>query len=85
MGVGSLELARGEDHISMNGVVLEGERDIMGSTFNAAEMALLEAQAKSWSGGDWNAKTWKSPHSRFWPRKRRCPHRPSRSGFCPRS
>ena len=57
-GVGSLELARGEDHISMDGVVLEGERDIMGSTFNAAEMAMLEAQAKSWSGGDWNAKTW---------------------------
>ena len=44
-GVGSLELARGEDHISMDGVVLDGERDIMGSTFNAAEMALLEAQA----------------------------------------
>lgn len=57
-GVGSLELARGLDHISMDGVVLEGERDIMGSTFNAAEMALLEAQAKTWSGGDWNAKTW---------------------------
>ena len=57
-GVGSLELARGEDHISMDGVVLDGERDIMGSPFNAAEMALLEAQAKSWSGGDWNAKTW---------------------------
>ena len=57
-GVGSLELARGEDHISMDGVVLDGERDIMGSTFNAAEMAALEAQAKSWSGGDWNAKTW---------------------------
>lgn len=57
-GVGSLELARGEDHISMDGVVLEGERDIMGSPFNAAEMALLEAQAKTWSGGDWNAKTW---------------------------
>jgi serine protease AprX len=57
-GIGSLELARGLDHISMDGVVLDGERDIMGSTFNAAEMALVEAQAKSWSGGDWNAKTW---------------------------
>src|SRR5207344_3332137 len=57
-GVGSLELARGQDHISMDGMVLDGERDIMGSTFNAAEMASLEAQAKSWSGGDWNAKSW---------------------------
>jgi serine protease AprX len=57
-GIGSLELARGLDHISMDGVVLDGERDIMGSAFNAAEMASLEAQAKTWSGGDWNAKTW---------------------------
>ena len=57
-GVGSLELARGQDHLSMDGVVLDGERDIMGSTFDATAMSLLEAQAKSWSGGDWNAKTW---------------------------
>src|SRR6266542_3166381 len=57
-GVGSLELAHGQDHISMDGVVLDGEQNIMDSTFNAAEMASLEAQAKSWSGGDWNAKSW---------------------------
>jgi hypothetical protein len=45
-GVGSLELARGLDHISIDGVVLDGERDIMGSTFDAAEMASLEAQGE---------------------------------------
>jgi serine protease AprX len=57
-GVGSLELARGQDHLSMDDVVLRGEQDIMGSAFVAADMASLEAQAKSWSGGDWNAKSW---------------------------
>jgi serine protease AprX len=57
-GTGSLELARGTDHISMDGVVLSGEQDIMGSPFDSAAMAKLEAKAKSWSGGDWNGKTW---------------------------
>ena len=53
-GVGSLELARGSDHLTLDGVVLTGERDIMGSPFNAPAMAALEAQGASWSGGDWN-------------------------------
>ena len=57
-GTGSLELARGSDHISMDGVALTGEQDIMGSPFDAAAMAVLEAQGKSWSGGIWNGKSW---------------------------
>ena len=57
-GTGSLELARGSDHISMDGVPLTGEQDIMGSPFDPAAMAVLEAQGKSWSGGIWNGKSW---------------------------
>jgi len=57
-GAGSLELARGSDHISMDGVALTGEQDIMGSPFDSTAMAVLEAQAKSWSGGIWNGKSW---------------------------
>jgi serine protease AprX len=57
-GAGSLEAARGSDHISMNGVPLTGEQDIMGSSFDAPAMAILEAQGKSWSGGIWNGKSW---------------------------
>ena len=57
-GTGSLELSRGTDHIAMDGVVLSGEQDIMGSPFDSAAMAALEAQAKSWSGGTWNGKSW---------------------------
>jgi serine protease AprX len=57
-GSGSLELSRGSDHISMDGVPLTGEQDIMGSPFDAPAMAILEAQGKSWSGGIWNGKSW---------------------------
>jgi serine protease AprX len=57
-GAGSLEAARGSDHISMDGVALTGEQDIMGSPFDAPAMAILEAQGKSWSGGIWNGKSW---------------------------
>ena len=57
-GIGSLELARGSDHVSLDGVALTGEQDIMGSAFGAADMAILEAQGKSWSGGVWNGKSW---------------------------
>ncbi len=57
-GVGSLELARGSDHLTADGVTLTGEQDIMGSPFDSAAMAALEALGKSWSGGAWNGKSW---------------------------
>ena len=57
-GAGSLELARGSDHLTADGVVLTGEQDIMGSPFDAVGMASLEALGKSWSGGVWNGKSW---------------------------
>jgi serine protease AprX len=57
-GTGSLEAARGNDHIARNGVVLSGEKDIFGKTFNSAAMALLETAGTSWSGGTWNGSTW---------------------------
>jgi serine protease AprX len=57
-GVGSLELARGSDHLTADGVILSGEQDVMGSPFDAAAMATLEALGKSWSGGVWNGKSW---------------------------
>jgi serine protease AprX len=57
-GTGSLQAARGSTQLSMDGVVLTGEQDVMGATFDAASMASLEAQGKSWSGGTWNGKSW---------------------------
>jgi serine protease AprX len=57
-GTGSLEAARGQDHLTRDGVVLTGEQDIFGQPFNAAAMATLEAAGSSWSGGVWNGSTW---------------------------
>ena len=57
-GIGSLEDARGSDHLTADGVVLSGEQDIFGHSFNAPAMAVLEAAGSSWSGGTWNGSTW---------------------------
>ena len=57
-GTGSLEASRGSDHISMNGVLLQGEQDIFGMPFNSVAMAALEAAGHSWSGGLWNGSSW---------------------------
>jgi serine protease AprX len=57
-GLGLLELSRGTDHISMDGIALTGEQDIFGHLFDAAAMATAEAAASSWSGGTWNGSSW---------------------------
>ncbi len=57
-GTGSLELARGTDHLTANGVVLSGEKDIFGNAFDAAAMAAAAAAGNSWSGGTWNGNSW---------------------------
>jgi serine protease AprX len=57
-GTGSLELARGSEHLTRDGVVLTGEQDIFGKPFDAGAMAALEADGSSWSGGTWNGSSW---------------------------
>jgi len=57
-GTGSLEQSRGQDHLTRNGVVLSGERDIFSHSFSSGAMARSEAAASSWSGGNWNGSSW---------------------------
>ena len=57
-GTGSLEDSRGSDHLTRDGVILQGEQDIFGAKFDAKSMAALEARLASWSGGVWNGNTW---------------------------
>ena len=57
-GTGSIELARGTDHLTIGGVVLQGEKDIFGKTVSTPALAALEASFSSWSGGNWNGSTW---------------------------
>ena len=57
-GTGSIEAARGLDHITTNGVTLTGEKDIFGKPVNTGTLAAATATGSSWSGGTWNASTW---------------------------
>jgi subtilisin family serine protease len=57
-GIGSLELSRGTDHLTRDGIVLSGNQDIFGHAFDSAPMAILEAAGNSWSGGIWNGNSW---------------------------
>jgi serine protease AprX len=57
-GLGSLEAARGDAHLTMGGVTLSGEKDLNGKPFNAAAMAAAAANGSSWAGGTWNGSTW---------------------------
>jgi serine protease AprX len=51
-GTGSVELSRGRDHLTKDGVVLKGEIDIFGRPFTST------TAGSTWSGGMWNGSTW---------------------------
>jgi serine protease AprX len=57
-GAGTLEGARGSDHLSVDGVVLKGEQDIFGQKWNAELWAKYAANYMTWDGGDWNGSSW---------------------------
>jgi serine protease AprX len=57
-GGGSLELARGLDHLTRDGVVLKGEQDIFGKSFDSSAIGVLENARHAWSGGTWNGSVW---------------------------
>jgi len=57
-GTGSLEAARGTQHVVRDGVVLTGDRDIFGKPFDSSRWAADAAAASAWDGGTWNGSTW---------------------------
>ncbi len=58
VGTGSLEAARGDAHIELDGMPLVGEQDIFGNTWDGASWSTLSAAGASWSGGEWNGASW---------------------------
>jgi serine protease AprX len=60
-GLGTLEGARGTYHLATNGVVLQGEMDVMGKPWNASAMAALTEARATWNGGTWNGSVWAAP------------------------
>ncbi len=57
-GTGSIEISRGSDHLSVNGVTLSGEQDIFGQHINTATLGAAQAAGSSWTGGIWNGSSW---------------------------
>ena len=57
-GLGTLEGARGTDHVGDNGTDLTGEQDIFGKPWVASTWAAASAAGTAWSGGVWNNSTW---------------------------
>ena len=57
-GSGSLEAARGGNHVTAAGVTLTGEQDIFGSPWVPSVMVPLEQNLTAWNGGVYNGVTW---------------------------
>src|SRR5205814_4230258 len=57
-GLGSLEAARGTNHVADNDVELTGEKDIMGSPWQPAVWAPAAMAGTTWNGGTWNGADW---------------------------
>ena len=57
-GTGSLEGARGTQHVAMNGVPLVGEIDIFGMPWDGQSWSGQSWSGQSWSGGIWNGQSW---------------------------
>ena len=51
-GLGSLEVARGSAHLSLDGATLTGENDLFGA-FDTAAWAKASAAGTAWQGGTW--------------------------------
>ena len=57
-GTGTLEGARGSEHLSDDGVELRGEVDIMGQPWSGATWAPKAFSGTAWTGGTWNGVEW---------------------------
>ena len=57
-GSGSLEAARGTNHVTAAGVTLTGEQDIFGSPWVPSVMVPQEQNLTAWNGGVYNGVTW---------------------------
>jgi serine protease AprX len=57
-GTGSLEAARGNMHVSDNGVELLGEVDIFGQAWNGRSWSGRSWSGTSWQGDSWMGRSW---------------------------
>jgi serine protease AprX len=57
-GSGSLETARGGEHVADEGVELTGEIDIMSQAWDGPRWMALSTVGAAWSDGSWNGAVW---------------------------
>ena len=57
-GLGSLEAARGTQHLVIDGTIIEGEITITGDAWNPDAWVELSAQGSSWTGSSWTGSSW---------------------------
>jgi serine protease AprX len=57
-GTGSLQLARGSVLVEDDQVLLQGEQDIFGQTWDGQTWASNSWEGRTWSGGSWEGRTW---------------------------
>ncbi len=60
-GGGSLEAARGSDHVADGGTDLVGEKDIFGAAFSSTLWGPLSLARRAWTAGTWNGSVWTGP------------------------
>ncbi len=58
LGLGSLDAARGGVHLSDNGVLLTGERDIFADQWKPISWILANTLGNAWVGGNWRGVPW---------------------------
>jgi serine protease AprX len=57
-GTGSINQARGGSYVTLNGLALTGEQDIMGASWNGALWAGAAAADSAWDAERWNGSVW---------------------------
>ena len=57
-GTGTIEGARGSNHLVADGVNLTGEKDILSSAWVGARWSVTAWAGTSWTGGIWNGARW---------------------------
>jgi len=58
LGTGSLELARGSSHVTVNGVRVSGEQSVFLTTWDAFGWVTSLVSGTAWSGGSWTGNSW---------------------------
>jgi subtilisin family serine protease len=58
LGTGSLELARGSSHVTVNGTTVTGEQSVFLTTWDALGWVSSLAGGTAWSGGSWTGNSW---------------------------